>query len=171
MLNARDVLMQPFTWEALKRCLRSGTIKIESLGAEYGLISTISLEPEPIELNTKVVLLGDRMLYYLLCQYDPEFNDLFKVAADFDDEMDRTPEACDLFAHMLATLAKEKDLKPMDKQAVSAMIEQAARQVGDQEKLSTHMTSIVDLLCESDYYAGVDDAKVIGAQHVGKAIE
>jgi len=171
VLNARDVLTQPFAWEALKRCLRSGAIKIESLGAEYGLISTVSLQPEPIELNAKIVLLGDRLLYYLLCQYDPEFNDLFKVAVDFDDEMDRSPEASIVYARMLATLAKGKDLKPMDKYAVSAVIEQAARLVGDQEKLSTHMRSCVDLLCESDYWAGVDNAKIIGRKHVEKAIE
>jgi predicted ATP-dependent protease len=171
VLNARDVLIQPFSWEALKRCLRTGAIKIESLGAEYGFISTVTLQPEPIKLDVKVALVGDRLLYYLLCELDPDFNELFKVAADFNDEMDRSPEACQLFAQMMATLAKEKELKPLDKEAVAAMIEQAARQVGDQEKLSTHMRSCTDLLCESDYWARMDDASVVGSQHVRKAID
>jgi predicted ATP-dependent protease len=171
VVNARDLLMKPFSWEALKRCLRSGTVAIESLGEEYGLVSTVSLKPEPIDLNVKVVILGDRLLYYLLCELDPEFNDLFKVAADFDDEMDRSEEACQSYAQMLATLTKNKDLKPLDKSAVCALIEQGVRSVGDQEKLSTHMRTTLDLLCEADYAASMDKADVISKEHVNTAIE
>lgn len=171
VVQARDVLMQPFSWEALKRALRSGTIQIESLGAAMSLISTVSLQPEPIPLDVKVVLLGDRLLYYLLQQHDPDFNELFKVAADFNDETDCTPENCQLYAQMLATLAKDDHTRPLGRTAVALMIEQAARQVGDREKLSTHMRSISDLLRESDYWAGQQEADVITSDHVRKAIE
>ena len=160
-----------FAWQALKRALRSGEARIESLGAELSLISTTTLRPAPIPLDVKVVLLGDRLLYYLLQEYDEDFNELFKVAADFSDEMDRSEESCQLYARMLATLAKESQLRSMDRDGVAAMIEQAARQAGDQEKLSTHMRGSADLLRESDYWAGVDGAEVIGADHVCKAID
>ncbi len=171
VVQARDVLSQPFAWEALKRALRSGNIHIESLGAALSLVSTVSLRPQPIPLNVKVVLLGDRLLYYLLQEYDPDFDELFKVAADFDDETDRTSENCHLYAQLLATLARSEDTRPMDRTAVALMIEQAARHVGDSEKLSTHMRSISDLLRESDYWASLDNTEEISGDHVRKAIE
>jgi lon-related putative ATP-dependent protease len=170
-LQARDLLLQPFAWEGLKRSLRAGHIQIESLGAALSLFATVSLQPEPIPLDVKVVLLGDRLLYYLLQEYDPDFAELFKVAADFNDEIDRTPDNCQLYARMLATLAAHERARPMDPSAVALMIEQAARHVGDGEKLSTHMRSIADLLRESDYWAGQDAAEVITASHVANAVQ
>jgi lon-related putative ATP-dependent protease len=171
VLQARDILTQPFSWEALKRAVRSRQAKIESLGAELSLISTVSLQPEPIPLDVKVVLLGDRLLYYLLHEYDPDFAELFKVECDFNDEMDRSEEACQLYARMLASLARKTKMRSLDRHAVAAMIEQAARQAGDQEKLSTHMRESSDLLRESDYWAGKDGADAIGNAHVRKAID
>jgi len=171
VLRARDILSQPFSWEALKRALRSGNIQIDSLGAELSLVSTVSLRPEPIPLDVKVVLLGDRLLYYLLQAYDPEFGELFKVAADFSDEVDRTDESCRLFARMLAAVGKTEDSRPMNREAVAVMIEQAARKVSDQEKLSTHMRSIADLVRESDYWAEAEGSNIIRASHVEKAID
>jgi lon-related putative ATP-dependent protease len=171
VVQVRDVLMQPFSWEALKRALRSGSIQIESLGAAMSLISTVTLQPEPIPLDVKVVLLGNRLLYYLLQEHDPDFDELFKVAADFNDETDCNPENCQLYAQMFATLAESDNTRPMERTAVALMIEQAARHVGDREKLSTHMRSISDLLRESDHWASVDEAEVITGDHVRKAIE
>jgi lon-related putative ATP-dependent protease len=170
VLHARDVLLQPFAWEALKRALRSGVNRIDSLGAELSMISTVSLQPEPISLDVKIFLLGDRMLYYLLQNHDQDFSELFKVAVDFNDEMDRSQEACELYARMLASLGRHEGARPMDRQAVAAIIEQAARQVGDQEKLSAHMRSCADLVCESDYYAEADGARIINGGHVQKAL-
>jgi len=92
ILDAHKVLMQPYAWEGLKRALQSSQITMESLGQMLGLISTVSLEPEPIPLRIKVVLIGERLLFYLLSHYDPEFHDLFKVAVDFEEQMDRTTE-------------------------------------------------------------------------------
>ena len=127
VVQARDVLMQLFSWEALKRALRSREIQIESLGTAMSLISTVSLQPEPIPLNVKVVLLGDRLLYYLLQQYDPDFDELFKVAVDFNDETDCSEENCQLYAKLLASLAETNQTRPLERSAVALMIEQAAR--------------------------------------------
>ena len=98
ILDALKVLLQPFAWEALKRSLRSSQIRIESLGQMLSLMSTVSLEPQPIPLNVKVVLVGERLLYYLLCSLDPEFNELFKVAADFEERMPRNAASDLLYA-------------------------------------------------------------------------
>ena len=171
VVQAREVLMQLFSWEALKRALRSGEIQIESLGAAMSLMSTVSLQPMSIPLDVKVVLLGDRLLYYLLQQYDPDFDELFKVAVDFNDETDCSPENCILYARMLATLAKQDDVRPLDRSAVALVIEQAARYAGDKEKLTTHMRSIADLVRESDHWAGVNDASVVTREHVQVAID
>src|SRR5919204_178216 len=90
ILDARKVLLQPFAWEELKRALRSQEIRLEALGQMLSLINTVSLEPEPIPLDVKVVLLGERLLYYILYELDPEFRQLFKVEADFEEQIDRT---------------------------------------------------------------------------------
>ncbi len=153
ILDIRKVLMQPYAWEALKRALQFERIRIESLGQMLSVISTVSLEPEPIPLSVKVGLFGDRLLYYLLWQLDPDFPELFKVAADFDERMDRDEESQQLYARLIATLARKEDLRPLDPTGVARVIEHSARIVGDAEKLSTQMRGINDLLREADYWA------------------
>ena len=171
MLDAHKVLMQPYAWEGLKRLLRSGEIRIESLGESLGLISTVSLKPQPIPLSVKVVLLGERILYYLLCHYDPEFSDLFKVAVDFEEEMTRSTESHQLYAQMIGTLARKEKLLPFERTAVARVIEHSARLAGDSEKLSTHATALVDLLREADYWATQAKQTTITANDVQRAIE
>jgi lon-related putative ATP-dependent protease len=171
ILDARKVLLQPFAWEELKRCLRSREIRIQVLGQALSLVSTVSLEPEPIPLHVKVILLGERWLYYNLYQADPDFSELFKVAADFEDEMDRTAENHLLYARMIATIARQEGIRPLDRAAVARVIEQSARLAGDAEKLSTHVHSIADLLREADYWAGEAQHRVIDAADVQRAID
>jgi lon-related putative ATP-dependent protease len=171
VLDARRVLQEPYAWEGLKRALKSSKLKIESPGEAYGLISTVTLEPEPSDLNVKVVLLGERMLYYLLCEYDPEFQSLFKVEADFEDEMARNDDSHQQYARLLGNLVRERSLKALDKKAVARVIEHGARMVSDQEKLSTHTTEVVDLLMESDFWADKNGHDLITAEDVQKAIE
>ena len=137
VLDARKLLLQPYAYDGLKRMLRSREVTIESLGQALSLVSTVSLEPESIPLDVKVVLVGERYLYYLLCQYDEEFNDLFKVAADFDDQMDRLPDNTRQFAAFLATFARNEGLRPLDASGVGRVVEYASRMVSDVEKLST----------------------------------
>jgi lon-related putative ATP-dependent protease len=171
ILEARKVLLQPFAWEELKRTLSSEEIRIEVLGQTLSLISTVSLQPEPIPLDVKVVLLGERLLYYTLSQLDPDFADLFKVAADFEDQMDRTSENHLLYARMIATMVRQEALRPFNREAVARVIEQSARLAGDAERLSTHLRSIADLLREADYWAGEAQHDVVTAADVQRAID
>jgi hypothetical protein len=112
ILDARRLLLEPFAWEGLKRALRAGALRIESLGEALSLVSTVSLDPEPIPLNVKVVLMGERLLYYLLYEFDPDFRELFKVAVDFESSTDRSDGADALYAAMIATLARRAGLRP-----------------------------------------------------------
>jgi len=171
VLDARKVLLQPYVWEALKRSLDSKQVRIESPSQMLGLLSTVFLEPEPIPLNLKIALLGDRMLYYLLTQADPEYNEHFKVQADFAEEIPRSAENQLLYAQMIATLARSKDLRPLDKNAVARVIEHSARQVGDSQRLSIQVNNIVDLLHEADYWAAHADKPQINEEDVQKAID
>ncbi|MFH0934058.1 MAG: ATP-binding protein, partial [Pseudomonadota bacterium] len=127
LLDIRKVLSQPFAWEGLKRALQTREIRIESLGQMYSLVSTVSLEPQPIPLDTKVILFGDRLFYYLLQEYDAEFGELFKVAADFEDRIERNDDAHQLYAQLIATLSRKEGLLPFDRGAVARVIEHSAR--------------------------------------------
>jgi len=171
MLDARKVLLQPYAWEGLKRALQSRQVHIESLGQALSLISTVSLEPEPIPLDVKVALFGDPSLYYLLSALDPDFGELFKVAADFDERMDRNSDNQLLYARLMSSLARKEGLRPLDRTAVARVIEHSARMVGDVEKLSVRMQSVADLLREADYWAGQAGNGVVTAADVQRAID
>lgn len=171
ILEARKLLTQPFAWDGLKRALLSNKIRIESPGQMYSLISTISLEPEAVPLRVKVALLGEPMIYYLLSALEPDFPDLFKVAADFADRMDRDDDNQLLYARMIGTLAREHELRPLDRGAVARVIEQSARHVGDGEKLSTEIRAITDLMREADYWAGESGNDHITRSDVQNAID
>jgi lon-related putative ATP-dependent protease len=171
ILDAWRLLSQPFAWDALKRALSLRQIKIEPLGEVLSLVSTVSLQPEPIPLNVKIILLGDRELYYLLMHYDPDFAELFKVAADFDEKMPATPENCRSYASFLGNLARRESHRPLTRAGVSYLIEQSARLAGDREKLSLHMRSMTDLLREADYWAEQAESRTITAEHVRTALE
>ena len=171
LLDARKVLLQPFAWDGLKRALQSREIRIESLGQMYSLVSTVSLEPEPMALDVKIILFGDPLLYYLLQQYDPDFLELFKVAADFEDRVVRTPDNHQLYARLVATLTRQEKLLPLDAPAVARVIEHSARLAGDAERLSTHMRSLADLLQEADYWARQSGRLAVAPVDVQQAIE
>jgi predicted ATP-dependent protease len=171
ILDARNLLMQPYAYEGLKRALRSRRIDIESLGQIYSVISTVSLEPERIPLQVKIVLVGERYLYYLLCQHDAEFNELFKVAADFEDAMARSPAETREYASFIATFARGEKLRALDAAAVGRVIEHASRMTDDVQKLSTRFGRIADLLREADYHAGEAGQALITAAAVQQAID
>jgi lon-related putative ATP-dependent protease len=170
LLDAFKLLTQPFSWEGLKRALSTHEIRIESLGQMVSLVSTVSLEPEPIPLDAKVILIGNRMLYYLLAQYDPEFGELFKVAADFEDEVERTPDNDLLYARLVGTLARREKLRPFDADAVARVIEHSARRAEDAHKLSTHVQSLADLVREADYWAAQEKRETVARADVERAI-
>ncbi len=171
IVDALKMLQVPFAWEGLKRALNAGEIKLESLGQMYSLISTVSLEPDPVPLKIKVVLIGAPMVYYTLRRYDPEFGELFKVAADFADRMDRNEENQLALARMIAGMVRNEGLRPLDRGAVGRVIEHSARSIEDSRKLSIHLQHLNDLLRESDYWAGRNGHAGITAADVQKAID
>ena len=171
VLDALKLLGQPFAWDALKRALRSNEIRTQSLGQALSLISTVSLDPEPIPLEVKVVLVGQRLLYYLLHAYDPEFAALFKVAVDFEEDMPRAPENDLLYARVVAALARKESLRPLERAAVARVIEQSSRDAGDAGRLSVSMQALVDLLREADYWAAQAGRAAISAPDVQRAVD
>lgn len=171
MLDARKVLTRPLAWDGLKRALFAKEIRTEPLAQMAGLLSTTSLEPEPIPLDVKIVLIGDSQLYYLLSFYDPEFGDLFKVSADFDELIDRNEANDRLYARQVATLVRENALRPFGREAVGRVLEQAARQAGDAERLSAKTDTVADLLREADHWARTEDRRVVERADVQKAID
>jgi lon-related putative ATP-dependent protease len=170
VIDVRKILAQPFSWDALKRALKSGEIDIRSIAQDYSLVSTVSLEPEPIPLNVKVVLVGDRLLYYLLQEFDPEFLEHFKVAADFEDDMERSEDNIQQLARLIASIAHREKLKPLDKYGIARIIEESSRHAGDAQMLSTHMRRMIDIVREAHYWAERGSVDVIGPEEVMNAI-
>jgi len=171
ILDADRVLSEPFAWTALKRALLAKEIRIETAGEMLSLVSTVSLEPEPIPLDLKIVLIGERLIYYLLCELDPDFADLFKVAADFENRIDRTDENTRLYGRLIAALARRDKLLPLTADAVARVIEHGARLIGDSEKLTTRMRDVADLLREASFWAERDGSPVVERRHVRQAID
>ena len=171
IVDARYLLTQPFAWEALMRTLRAGHIKIESPYESLGFASAISLQPEPIPLDLKVILTGEPIIYYLLSRYDPDFRELFKVAADFNTDMDRNEDSAMLYARLIASEVIKENLLPLNRLAVARVIEYGARLAEDSEKLTAHMSSVVDLVRESVFWAKEDGKRTVTAAHVERAID
>lgn len=171
VLDARKVLLQPFAWETLKRALATSCVRIESLAAMLGLATTSTLNPEPVPLDLKVVLIGDRLLYFLLSLLDPEFEDLFKVAAELDDRMDRSPEQQEAVTRMIAGIGRREKLLPFDPSTIARVLEQCARWSGHAQKLSTHVARLADLLREADYWARDAKRDTVKGEDVDRAVE
>ena len=171
IMKALDLLRWYISWEALKRALRDKEIKIEDLGELYGIFSTRTIKPEPIPLNIKIVLTGDPYLFELLHLFDDRFPKLFKIKAHMDDSLDRKDEVLLKFAQMVARFCRENNIRHVDKTGVARLVEYSMEQTEDQEKISLELGDIKDLLIEANYYAGLENANLINAQHVEKAIE
>jgi predicted ATP-dependent protease len=170
VLDARKLLVQPFAWEELKRALRAGEIRIESLERVVGYGGTSTLEPRPIRLDVKVVLVGDRLVWYLLSAFDPEFSRLFKVVADFEDEAPRSAASERDFARLVAALARRGELRPFDRAAVEVLLREASRLAEDSTRITTDVASIRDLAEEADHRARSDGHALVGAADVRAAV-
>jgi lon-related putative ATP-dependent protease len=171
IIDARKALTHPGAWEGLKRALKSDCIKIESLGEMYSLLSTVMLEPEPIPLNVKVIIIGEPLIYYLIQQADPEFSELFKVAADFDIQMKRNDDDLEVYARLLGNIVSHKKLLDFDKKAIGRIIEHSSRMVGDGERLNIRICDINDLMIEADYWARKNGGDVVRTADVQQAID
>lgn len=171
LMDAIKVLEQPFVWDGIKRALRSGNLAINTLEKELPLSGTISLEPEPVPLQVKIVLFGDRETYLLLQQYDPDFGELFKVVADFESEIERTAETQMHYARFIASLINDKGILHCDRKAVMRILEHSSRVAENQNRLSLHAADIANLLRESNYWARQAKSRMLHAEHVEKALQ
>jgi len=170
LVDAEKLLHEPFVWDALKRALSSRQLKIESPYSEMGLISTTTLIPEWIELDVKIVLIGSRSTYYLLQELDDEFNDMFRVLVDFDNQLDRSTEHMDSFARLLHSRCLEKGYSPISRDGVIRLIEHSARLAEDQRHLSARIGDLFELLAEAEFVRKLAQDEVISHYHVSKAL-
>jgi len=170
ILQAKDVLSSPQSWEALKRVLKTGELRIENLGDQLGLVAVATLKPAGIPLNVKVILIGNSYLYQLLYHYDEDFRKLFKIKADFDSEMDRTRENMTKMAAFVRSLCEKEGIKHCDRTGVAQIVEYSSRLAEHQEKLTTRFNEIVELIYEADAWSSVTGDHYITAKHVKKAI-
>lgn len=171
IIDARDICNHPAAWESLKRSLKSKKIHIESAEEEAGVVSTTTLEPEPIPLDIKIVLIGDNALYYALSENDMDFHRLFKVEANFYPRIDRTHENIKKYAALIATLGRKYKLKPFSKNAIERLIEYASRVSEEAGKLTTRLSMVSDLMKEADYFARAEKSMLIEKKHINQALE
>ncbi len=171
ILHARDVLSNPLAWEALKRAIKTNEIRLEELTQQFSLVTSVTLEPEPIPLEVKVVLVGSPSLYYLLHSADEEFRKWFKVKADFDVDMDWTPQTQLQYAHFIRARCQEEELLPFDPTGVSQIVEYGAHLAADQEKLTTRFGLVADMAREASFWARRNGHPAVTAADVRQAIE
>lgn len=171
VLPVEDLLRNPLSWDALKRAIRSCQAEIEEPAEAYGLMTTKTVRPQPIPLDTKVILIGSPLLYGLLETYDPHFPEIFKVKADFDTSMPRTPANIQAMVGFVGRFCRQEGLMGCDPPALALLLEQAIRQAGDQQRLSIHFGALAEIIREANFWAAQDGAATIGAAHVTRALE
>ncbi|MFW6324814.1 MAG: Lon protease family protein, partial [Desulfovibrionales bacterium] len=170
VLNLMDAIMEPGVWQSLKRALKAEKMEIQTFDPYYFFTST-GLKPEPVEIDTKIILLTEPYLYHLLQAFDPDVQKIFKVRADFDRVMDKSDEAVHQFAEFIKGRTQEEGLRLFDRSAVAALVEEAVRMAGRQEKISTSFPRIADLVREADYWAGESGKDMVTVEDVDQAID
>lgn len=171
VLNARDVLLNPGVWESLKRVIKTKEHRLEDPFEQFGLIAPHGLRPQPIPNEVKIIMIGDYSIYQLLSLYDEDFWEIFKVKADFDFQIGRTPEHMDAYCSFISATCRDEKLLAFDRTGVAEVLEYGARLVADQEKLSTRFGQIKDLLIEADFWAQKANSDLVYGKHVQKALD
>ena len=170
ILQARDVLNNVQSWEALKRVLRTRQITIENIKEQMGLVAVSSLKPEPIPIDVKVILVGSAQIYQLLYELDDDFSKLFKIKADFDDEMERTEENILKLSRFVSSFCSREKTLHFDKGGIARIVDYGSRLVEDQQKLTTRFNDLAEIMCEACTWAELGGAALVGAVHVKRAI-
>ncbi len=169
VFNLLDALHDPAVWPALKRTLKNASLTIQSYDL-WQLFSGSALKPEPIDLDLKVVVIGEHLLYHLLYSYEEEFPKIFKVKAEFDSMMPRNDAVLDTYARFICKIVSEEKLKPFDATGVAALIEEAVRLTGRSDKISTRFSDVADLIRESSYWAQAKSLPAVRGEEVDQAI-
>ena len=170
VINALDALMEQGVWQNLKRTLRNGLLEIQPV--ETGLFGASSaFKPEPVEIDVKVVMLGDSSIYFLLYEQDDDFKKIFKVRADFDTEMPQIPASVERYISFMKMICDDEKLRPFDRSGIAAVTEYGVRLAGRQNKISTRFNLIADILRESNYWAAQESKPIVTHKHVRKAID
>jgi ATP-dependent Lon protease len=170
IINARDALIEAGVWTTLKRILKNRSIEIQTYDPLY-LVGGTALKPEPIDLKSKIIMIGDNRLFHLLYGFDEDFKKIFKIKADFDSVMDRMDETVGQYASFVCKICREENLRPFHKTGVAAIVEYAVRLAGHQDKLSTRFHLISDVMREANYWAGKAGSGMVYEKHVDLAIE
>lgn len=170
LIDALDLVRQDVSWETLKRALTARAVKIESLSDIHDRSQQVSIQPEPVPLDVKVVLFGEAWVYHRLCQLDADFADLFKVQADFSATAVRDDENCGALIATMASIARSDGLKQMDRGGAARLLDEAARAAGDAEKLSVRTARLADLMREADHYAALAGRTLIAAEDIAEAV-
>ncbi|MFA5679199.1 MAG: ATP-binding protein [Pseudomonas sp.] len=171
VIEAEKLLAEPFVWEALKRALHARELKIESPWADIGRLTTVTLTPQVIPLSVKVVLIGSRRAYYLLQDYDPDFQELFRVLVDFDDHLPRTPDSIEGMAQLLKTRVDEEGMAPLTVAAVAHILTYSARLAEHQQHLSASISDIFQLVAEADLVRELAGDRMTDTGHIERALQ
>jgi lon-related putative ATP-dependent protease len=171
VLDFDDLLQYPLSWNELKRTIRTGQLTIEEMGDRLGYIETKTVRPEPIPWTGKIVVLARDQVYRMLYALDPDFRELFKVKADFDLHIDRTPEHERQYAGLIAAMTRREGLPPLDKAAVGRIVDEGVRLAEDHNKLSIRFGAITDTVREAAYWAARAGSPVVTAEHVQRAVD
>ncbi|HUO92456.1 MAG TPA: AAA family ATPase [Rhizomicrobium sp.] len=171
LIDALDLLQQDVSWETLKRALREAQIRIANLAEILDRSQAVTIQPEPIPLDIKIVLFGEPWLYFRLREIDPDFAEFFKVQADFSTTADRDDANCGQLLRVFASVARSNGLKHLDRGGAARMIDEAARMAGDAEKVSVRTSRLTDLLREADHFAGASGRAQITAEDVKLAVD
>ena len=170
VMYALDALTEAGVWRTLKRTLNHGKLEIQPIDTFFP-ISTAALKPEPIDVHTKVILIGDREMYELLYDFEEDFKKIFKVRVEFDEEMKRNDMVLRHYGGRLRKLCDDEKLAPFDRTAVAAILEQGVRIAGRRGKITTRFFDLADLARESSYVAQHNGAKVVTSGHVRGALQ
>ncbi|MEQ8861043.1 MAG: ATP-binding protein [Pseudomonadales bacterium] len=170
VLDADRVLQKPFAWEALKRAVSDRSVRVESVSQLLNMAYSVSLDPESAPLDLKILLLGDRRLYHLLREYDSDFDNLFKIVADFDDYIPWDDEHQREYAGLLARLVEASKIRHLSAAAVASALEQSSRMVEDRRRLSARVKDMEDILREADQLAAADGSEFVEARHVDDVV-
>ncbi|SDK69156.1 Lon protease family protein [Natronincola ferrireducens] len=170
ILEAKQLLTNPYAWETLKRILHTREITVENMGSQLGIVDVASLKLEPIPIDLKIILIGSGSLYHLLCHYDEDFQKYFKVLVDFDYEMQRSIEHEKQMAAFVSSYVKSEGMKDFDTKGIARLIEYSSRLTGNQKKLSTRFNKLIEIIIEADQWAKLENSRIVTGNHVDKAI-